>query len=117
MNTAKIYKSHLNTIGRNLEIETLEDLKKDSERVIKFITEATEKFEEGEKRNQARRIRYSAIFWALHGDAFLTQPDNPYRKAFHNSDPLEGADGSPWKKLKEFKEQQAELQKNYSLKD
>ena len=101
-NTAKLYKQQLNKLARETTVDTLEGLKSNPSTVIAWVTESTAAIEPVEKRNQARRLRYSAIFWALHGDAFLSQPDNPYRRAFHDADPIQTYDGEVWKKAYHF---------------
>lgn len=102
--TARTYQSQLNKIAKATEITTLAGLKEDPEKVIASINSATAIAEEGEKRNRLRRLAYSAIFWALHGDPLLAVEGNPYHKAFHDADPAVAKGGKAWEKTYSFTE-------------
>jgi len=102
--TAKTYQTQLNKIAKGTEITTVEGLKKDASKVVSYISSATAKEGDEEKRNRMRRLAYSAIFWALHGDPMLAVEGNPYHKAFHAADPAFAKGGKAWDKTYSFTE-------------
>ena len=97
-NTAKIYKSCLNRLARETPFRTVEDLVNHYPTIISWVKLATASEMDESKRKYKRRVLYCAIFWALHGSDFTQQPDNPYRKAFHDEDPISTSEGRPWRK-------------------
>ena len=101
-NTARMYKQHLNKIAKETGCTTVEALIANPDIVIQTITNLTADIKDKEKQSYARRVKYCAIFWALHGSEFTKQPDNPYRRAFHLADPKSTVDGTPWKKSYAF---------------
>ena len=97
-NTAKIYRGHLNAIAKNTPYNTVEDLVNHPVEIINYIKSSTADITDETKRRFKRRVKYCAIFWALHDSEFTKQPNNIYRKAFHDEDPVSLPDGRAWKK-------------------
>lgn len=98
VNTAKIYKTHLNKLAKETPYNSVADLVNHPIAIINYIKTSTADETDESKRRYKRRVKYCAIFWALHDHEMLKQPDNPYRKAFHDEDPLTTTDGTAWKK-------------------
>ena len=105
-NTARTYKSKLNKLVA-YGYKNNDDLKNHPTKVIAAITELTEKITSEDKLRMERRVFYSAIFYALHGDPYLSRP-TLYQREFHKSDPKKTAQGTDWEPIADFKAKQQE---------
>lgn len=105
-NTARTYKSKLNKLVR-YGYKTTDDLKNHPTKVIAAITELTENITPEDKQRTERRVFYSAIFYALHGDVYLSRP-TLYQREFHKSDPKKNVNGEDWEPVAVFKAKQEE---------
>ena len=100
--TARNYKNRLNKLSE-FGYKNKEDIVANPVGVINAIKQLTETVPGTDKRKQARRFFFSAVFYALHDTAFIKDPNNILRRAFHENDPSETFDGQPWKTVSEYK--------------
>lgn len=100
--TARNYKNRLNKLA-TYGYENKEAIIANPVGVVNAINELTETIPSSEKRKQARRFFFSAVFYALHDTAYIKDPNNFLRRAFHDNDPKETFEGQPWKTVTEYK--------------
>jgi hypothetical protein len=101
VNTARVYKSKLNKLVP-YGYKDSDDLKNHPVKIIAIITDLTKNIVPEDKQRMERRVFYSAIFYALHGDSYLSRP-TLYQREFHKSDPKKNANGEDWKSVADFK--------------
>lgn len=106
-NSAKIYDRHLNRIAAISGVNTVEKVVQRPEDVVDSIKLLILAVDDEDKRSATARIYYSALFYALYGHPYLSQPNNLLRKSFHQYDPRTTADNKPWVQLAAFKKNQA----------
>ena len=99
VNTAKVYKTHLNHLA-TLGFDTDEKIAARAEEVVEAIDNIVAFQEDEEKAKHKARIYYSAIFYALYDHPMMKEKRNPLRNGFHKYDPSKTNEGESWKKIK-----------------
>lgn len=107
LNTAKIYNRHLNRIAEMSGVDTIEKIVQNPEDVVDSIKLLVFIEDDETKRRASARIYFSAVFYALFGHPYLSQPKNLLRKSFHEFDPTLTANNTKWVQLAAFKKNQA----------
>jgi len=108
VNTAKVYRRHLNRIATVSGVDTVEKIVNDPKDVVYTISLLILLEPDEDKRKTLARIYYSAIFYAMAGHPYLSKPSNILRTSFHTYDPRESAKGTEWVKLAAYKKKLAE---------
>jgi hypothetical protein len=100
--TARNYKNRLNKLSA-FGYETKDDIVANPVGVVNAIYQLTESVSGTDRKKQARRFFFSAVFYALHDTDYIKTPSNPLRSAFHENDPTETFEGQPWRRVSEYK--------------